>query len=110
MIVSQHNITIFIRTKDRKRLFFTNYLLRLSFNIISHFEDIESQTYLSIANHLPRIQILENIMVWEKFSNIVLFLSESTNGQQIAIQVRNQKNKVKNPILRDGNKTCTNHL
>ena len=49
-------------------------------------------------------------MVWEKFSNIVLFLSESTNGQQIAIQVRNQKNKVKNPILRDDNKTYTNHL
>ena len=35
-------------------------------------------------------------MVWEKFNNKVFFLSQFTNGQQIPIQVRNQKNIVKN--------------
>ena len=55
----------------------------------------ESQTHLSIVNRLPRIQILKNTMVWEKFSDTILLLSEFTNGQQIAIQVWNQKNKVK---------------
>ena len=34
-------------------------------------------------------------MVLEKFSNTIRFLSEFTNGQQIAIQVQNQKNRVK---------------
>ena len=34
-------------------------------------------------------------MVWEKISDAILLLSEFTNGQQIAIQVWNQKNKVK---------------
>ena len=63
MIVSLHNISIFIRTKDKKRLFFTNCWLKLSFNIINHYEDIESQTHLSIVNRFPQIQILKSIVV-----------------------------------------------
>ena len=88
-------MTIFIKTKNREIPFFANYLLRLFFNTISHFENIMSWSHLNIANCLPRIQILKNTMVWEKFSNTILFLSEFTNGQQIAIQVQNQKNRVK---------------
>ena len=80
MMVPQQNIIVFIRTKNKKRPFFTNYQLRLYFNIIRHFEDIEFITYLSITNHLPRIQILNNTMAWKKFSNIVIFLNELTNG------------------------------
>ena len=93
MIVSQHNITIFIRTKDKKRLFFTNCLLRLSFNIISHFED-QSKTHLALPIVFPKFKSWKTQWFGKNLVTI-LFLSEFTNGQKIAIQDQNQKNEVK---------------